>query len=158
MHRISLAPVLSATRSRDSCWITSVSYVRQSSVPRRSRRVRSLEELLGLLEDLDNPPALRRRQRPGLHEQHPVTDATRVLLVMRLQLAGTTDDLAVQRVLDLVLDRNDDGLVHLVADHEALPDLASPANCRVGLLCHDATSATASGAAERPSSRSRMIV
>src|SRR4051812_31931490 len=25
MHRISLAPVLSATRSRDSCWITSVS-------------------------------------------------------------------------------------------------------------------------------------
>src|SRR5947208_50590 len=25
MHRISLAPVLSATRSRDSCWITSIS-------------------------------------------------------------------------------------------------------------------------------------
>src|SRR5690242_16425899 len=31
MHRISLAPVLSATRSRDSCWITSVSYVCQFS-------------------------------------------------------------------------------------------------------------------------------
>ena len=29
MHRISRAPVLSATRSRDSCWITGVSYVCQ---------------------------------------------------------------------------------------------------------------------------------
>src|SRR3954453_16802446 len=33
MQRISFAPVLSATLSRDSCWITSVSYVDRPDVP-----------------------------------------------------------------------------------------------------------------------------
>src|SRR5438477_3541723 len=154
MHRISRAPVLSATRSRDSCWITSISYVCRFSVhsgPSLTKRS------LGLFEDLHDAPALGGRQRTGLHEQHPVADAARVLLVVRLQLAGTAQHLAVQRVLDPVLDRHHDGLVHLVADDEALPDLAPPARLgfRSLLFAHDATS---TGAAESPSSRSRMIV
>src|SRR5579862_3450119 len=84
MHKISLAPVLSATLSRDSCWIT--------STPAISRRHRSLaERLLGPLEDLGYPPALSRRQRPGLHQQHPVTHAAGVGGVVRLVLLGTAD-------------------------------------------------------------------
>src|SRR5919198_4138353 len=109
MQRISLAPVLSATRSRDSCWITS-----NPCLP-------------GLLEDLDDAPALRRGQRPGLHEEDAVADARSVLLVVRLELVGTSDDLAVQRVLDAVLDGDDDGLFHLVADDQTLPGLAETA-------------------------------
>src|SRR4051795_13640582 len=88
MHRISLAPVLSATRSRDSCWIT--------STPNQYAGTASCL-LLGLLEDLDQAPALGRRQRPGLHQQHPVAHARAVLLVVCLELAGPADRLPVQR-------------------------------------------------------------
>src|SRR4051794_4628891 len=80
--------------------------------------------LLGLLEDLHDAPALGRRQRPRLHDQDPVTDAAVVLLVVGLELRRTPQHLAVERVLDPVLDRDDDGLVHLVADDQALADLA----------------------------------
>src|SRR3954470_4850140 len=104
MHSSSLAPVLSATRSLLSCWITAAS--------------------LRLLEDLHDPPVLGGGQRAGLHEEHAVPDATRVRLVVRLVLLRAPDRLAVQRVLHAVLDGDDDGLVHLVADHEALADLA----------------------------------
>src|SRR4051812_49007781 len=125
MQRISLAPVLSATRSRDSCWITSVSYVCQFS---GNLLVRSLAERwsggpahadppdsLGLFEDLHDTPPLGGGQRTGLHQQNPVTGAARVLLVVHLELARTTDDLAVEGVLNTVLDLDNDGLVHLVA-------------------------------------------
>src|ERR1044072_1479962 len=108
MHRISFAPVLSATLSRDSCWITSTpDYL-----------------LLCLLEDLHDAPALGRGQRTGLHQPDPVTDSAGVVLVVRLVPRRTADDLAVQRVLDAGLDRDDHRLVHLVADHEALADFA----------------------------------
>src|SRR5690606_14914835 len=80
--------------------------------------------LLRLLQNLHDAPALGRGQRTGLHQKNAVTDASGVLLVVRLELAGAADDLAVQRVLDPVLDGDDDGLVHLVADHEALAGLA----------------------------------
>src|SRR3954447_12198365 len=127
MHRTSLAPVLSATLSRDSCWIISVSPCRPGShgVSLGERVVRG--PLLGALEDLDDPPALGRRQRAGLHDQHPVADAALVLLVVGLQLGRTPHDLAVERVLDAVLDGDDDGLVHLVADDDTLAGLAGPA-------------------------------
>src|SRR5436309_266269 len=121
MHRISFAPVLSATLSRDSCWIMCL-------LPRA---------LLGLLEDLDDAPALGGRERTGLHDLDPVAHAALVLLVVRLELAGAPHDLAVERVLDAVLDQDDDGLVHLVADHQALADLAGGAVRRVsGSLGH----------------------
>src|SRR5579862_8468499 len=66
MHRISLAPVLSATLSRDSCCVTPVCSAGDSSL------------LLGSLEDSGNPPPLGGRERPGLHQQYAVTDATLV--------------------------------------------------------------------------------
>src|SRR6187200_3328626 len=106
MHRICLAPVLSATFSRDSCWII----------------VSGL--LLRLLEDLHHAPALGRAQRAGLHDQDAVSDATVVLLVVGLQLARTAQDLPVEGVLDPVLDGHDNGLVHLVAHDKALTNLA----------------------------------
>src|SRR5215203_1841813 len=124
MVRISFAPVLSATRSRDSCWITSISCMSAGSRgvradartptepggtnPEENLRLQFLESpygncLLGLLEDLDDAPALGRGQRPGLHQENAVTDTRSVLLVVRLELVGTADDLAVQRVLHTVL-------------------------------------------------------
>src|SRR3954451_1519386 len=103
MHKSALAPVLSATRSRDSCWII---------------------ELLRLLEDLHDAPALGRRQRPGLHEEHPVADTGGVGLVVRLDLGRTPDGLAVTRVLHPVLDLDRHRLRHLVADDVALTCLA----------------------------------
>src|SRR5215472_16906136 len=121
MHRISLAPVLSATLSRDSCWITSTPAVflcRQS------------ECLLGFFEDLRDPPALGRGLRPGLHQEDPVADAAGVGAVVGLVLLRAADDLAVLGALHPVLDDDHDGLVHLVADHEALADLAVAALAR----------------------------
>jgi hypothetical protein len=41
-----------------------------------------------------------------------------------------TNHLAVEAVLDAVFDRDDNRLVHLVADYIALADLASPPLCR----------------------------
>src|SRR5262249_49384294 len=171
MHRISRAPVLSATRNRVSCWITSISYVCQFSGASR----RSLAELrprfarpdlplrpsgqsLGPFEDLHDPPPLGGGQRAGLHQQHPVADAARVLLVVRLQLAGSPHHLAVQRMLHLVLDRDDNGLVHLVADHQALTHLAAGARSLLSLTHDVSTTSSSVGAADRPSSRSRMMV
>src|SRR3954452_22058883 len=118
--------------------------------------------LLGLLDHRDQPPPLGGGGRPGLHDLHPVADDRDVLLVVGLQLAGAPDDLAVQPVLHAVLDLDDDGLLHLVADHEALTDLAVATTGQAGARGRGAVGlahATPSfGATERPSSRSRMIV
>ena len=109
----------------------------------------------------------RRRQRlvadsgrVSISETRSPTPAMFVLVV-RLDLAGTADDLAVQRVLDAVLDLDDDGLVHLVADHQALAGLAvrlgSSSAAVVFFVAHACQLASSLGAAE-PSSRSRMTV
>src|SRR3954469_11805054 len=193
MQRISFAPVLSATRSRDSCWITSLllclrscsdgcrrrgvrlpTHARTAAGVRPGRPVRGrcaarwgptphgTRSLLGLLQALDQPPPLGGRQRPGLHDLHAIADARDVVLVVRLQLARAPDDLAVEAVLHAVLDLDDDGLRHLVADHEALPDLAVAAAGQAGARGDglvDLAHATPSfGATDTPSSRSRMIV
>src|SRR5690606_1143827 len=117
--------------------------------------------LLGLLENLDHAPPLGGRQRAGLHDQHPVADAAVVLLVVRLQLGIAPQDLAVEGVLDAVLDGDHDGLVHLVADHQALADLAAGTLLRHGFLTHAAPSlsdVSAPGVDRIPSSRSRTTV
>src|SRR5581483_10533589 len=103
--------------------------------------------------------------RAGLHQPDAVTDAGGVALVMRLDLAGPADDLAVEGVLDPVLHRHNDRLVHLVRHHEALADLAEAARLlggrglrpRAGRVTHAAPSSSI-GAADSPSSRSRMTV
>src|SRR5262249_12462487 len=151
MQRISFAPVLSATLSRDSCWITSTPVVLAGH-----RSQADLPSLLGLLEDLGSPPALGRGQRPGLHQQHTVTHAAGVGGVVRLVLLGTAQNLAVLGVLDVVLDADDDGLVHLVADHVAFPALAVTPGRRgpvdggpvLGVLAHLAASSVTSSSAE----------
>src|SRR3954462_5817459 len=137
MQRISLAPVLSATRSRDSCWITS-ELLRHAGSPgslaeldRDATPGKGPFSLLRALEDLDDPPPLRRRERPGLADEDEGADAGDVALVVRLDLARAAQDLAVEGVLDAVLDLDDDGLVHLVADDVAAALLAVAAG---GLL------------------------
>src|SRR5690606_12372300 len=62
-----------------------------------------------------------------------VADARRVGLVVHLALLGAADDLAVQRVLHAVLDLDDDGLVHVVADDVAAQRLAVAAG---GTVAH----------------------
>ena len=63
MQRISRAPVLSATRRRDSTWIT-----------------------WHALQDLRQAPALELGQRAGLDDAHDVADVGLVALVVRVQL------------------------------------------------------------------------
>src|SRR6478735_8411718 len=115
---------------------------------------------LRLLEDLDDAPALRRGQRPGLHEEDAVADAGAVLLVVSLQLVRAANDLAVHRVLETVLDGDDDGLVHLVADDETFAGLAEPALVLFGhvLVILTCGAHATSPLVVMPSSRSRMVV
>src|SRR5690606_24312439 len=93
-------------------------------LPPPTRRV-SVRLLLGLLDDPDDPPALGGGQRPRLHQEHTVADAAGIVLVVRLVLGRPPDDLAVEGVLDPVLDGDHHGLVHLVADDDALARLAA---------------------------------
>jgi len=58
-------------------------------------------------------------------------DAGGVVLVVRLDLGCTADDLAVQGVLHAVFDLNDDGLLHLVAGDVATTHLAVSASILV---------------------------
>src|ERR1700761_9076818 len=167
MQRISLAPVLSATLSRDSCWITSTPASSRRRVPPAIRLY--LMGLLGPFEDLGNPPPLGGGQRPGLHQEDAVADTALVLLVVCLVLLGAAQDLAVLGVLYAVFHRDDDGLVHLVADHEALAGLPVAALLgslfgnrlgRVGAhFALPSTSAVSSSTSMMmPSSRSRSTV
>src|SRR5688500_9063776 len=179
MQRISFAPVLSATLSRDSCWIIGFSWLSSwfsrprgagawpnwwgSSLggPGGASGAHLTEGSLGLLEDLDQAPALGGGQRAGLHDQDPVADAALVGLVVRLQARRLAHDLAVERVLHAVLDGHDDGLVHLVAHDEALAGLALVALLgRLGrsVLAHAFASSLVPGVVRMPSSRSRTTV
>src|SRR5829696_4526409 len=137
MHKISLAPVLSATLSRDSCWIISAlpSQTHTGALPPWTpagappQTPEAHHVLLGFLQNFDETPALGGAQRSGLHHAYPVAKGGTVLFVVRLEPAGLTYHLAVEAVLDAVFDRDNDRLVHLVADHVALADFASPALC-----------------------------
>src|SRR4029079_3641435 len=137
MHRICLAPVLSATLSRDSCWIICPVL------------------LLRLLDDLHHAPALGRAERAGLHQENTATDAPLLVLVVGVEAGRAAQHLAVERVLDAVLDGDDHGLVHLVADDQALTDLARRALLN-SVLAH--AFSLVPGAVRMPSSRSRTTV
>src|SRR3954471_22883761 len=106
MHSTSRAPELSATLSRVSCWII------------------SSPGLAGPLEHFDDPPTLLARQRPGLLDAHAVALAHLVRLVVRIEPVRALEGLAVARVAHAVDDADDDGLVHLRRDDDALPHLA----------------------------------
>src|SRR6185312_15550008 len=102
MQSSSRAPELSATLSRDSCWII--------ALPR-------------LLDDVDETPALGLRQRSGLDDAHDVALPRLVALVMRVQRARAADDLLVSRVPAGDVDADGDRLVAFVGDDDALADL-----------------------------------
>src|SRR2546423_678823 len=129
MHRTSLAPVLSATLHRVSCWIIS------------SRR-----SSLRLLQDLDDPPSLRLGQWPRLHQADDVSDLGLAPLVVGHQLPGPADRLVVAAVAHGLLDPHHHGLVHLVGDDDALSKLPISSCLRVrsgsGLLAHDSSSSS----------------
>ena len=76
MQSTSRAPVLSATLSRDSCWITD-----------------------GALQDLYEAPALGAAERPALDHAHGVAHVGVVGLVVRVQRGRGADDLPVAPVL-----------------------------------------------------------
>src|SRR5258706_2649836 len=133
MTRTSLAPELSATLSRVSCWTIS---------------------LRGLLHDLEQTPALLPRQGPRLGDPHEVADAALVLLVVDLELGALLDGLAVQAVGLGRADLDDDRLVHLVGDDGAEADLAAAALFRrlslLSLLSGGVAHSASSFLARRP--------
>src|SRR3989338_9820626 len=78
----------------------------------------------GALHDLHQPPPLVLGQRPGFHDAPPVPRLGFVALVMHLEGAGRAHHAFVPRVAYLPVHAHDDGLLHLVADDLADPDLA----------------------------------
>src|SRR5829696_3061994 len=104
MQRISRAPELSATFSLDSCWIV-------------------LASLPGLLDYVDQAPALRLRQRPGLDDANDVALAGLVALIVRVQRPRAAHDLLVGGVAADDVDPHRDRLLALVGDDDALADL-----------------------------------
>src|SRR5215207_29120 len=106
MQRISRAPELSATRNLDSCWITEPTSLR-------------------LLEDLDQAPALRPRERAGLHHPDQIAVSGLVACVVGVQGAGAAHDLLVLRMPPGDLDLHGDRLVGLAGHDPALPHLAT---------------------------------
>src|SRR3954447_25117468 len=75
MQSTSLAPELSATRRRGSCWIIGTS--------------------LRALQDFDDAPVLQLGQRTGLADAHPVTDLGLVGLVVGVDALGPLHRLGV---------------------------------------------------------------
>src|SRR5262245_46273841 len=104
MQSSSRAPELSATFSRDSCWIISL-------------------YLAGFLDDVDQAPALGLRQGAGLDDADDVALAGLVALVVRVQPARAADDLLVGPVPAGDFDPHRDRLVALVGDDDALAHL-----------------------------------
>src|SRR5690606_33835488 len=85
------------------------------------------------LDHFNQAPGLATRQRSAFSDGHQITLATRVFLIVRLDLGGLGHHLPVDRVPNPPLHQHRDGLVHLVADHATTqgPGLGIPA-----LLCH----------------------
>src|SRR5256884_7888500 len=116
MQRSSRAPVLSATRRRDSCWIT-------GHLPWGWRG----PSLLGGLHDFHEPPVLRLRERARLDDADDVADVRCVALVVRVELRRAADDLLVSGMRLDRLDTDDDRLVHRIGDDDAAALLAAAA-------------------------------
>src|SRR5438034_1231759 len=100
MQSNSRAPVLSATRTRVSCWIIG---------------------LLRHLEDLGQPPALRLRKRARLDDADDVARLRGVLLVVGVELRRAPDHLLVARVHLQRVHADDDRLLHRARDDDAAP-------------------------------------
>ena len=75
--------------------------------------------LSATLYDLDESPSLILGKRTGLHNLHAIALAALVVFVVSLEANGSLDNLVVKLVLYAVLNRNNDGLVHLVGHNLA---------------------------------------
>src|SRR5215211_3621357 len=128
MVRSDRAPVLSATRRFDSCWITS-----RSCLP-------------GLLHDLGEAPALRLRKGARLDDSDDIADVRLVPLIVCVNPLREPDDLLVAPVRLRGVDADDDRLVHRVRDDDAAALLA-PASLVLGLRKPDDRLARAVGRA-----------
>ena len=84
--------------------------------------------------DINYSPVLGLAQRTGFHDEDGVTDSALVLLVVGNELGGLFHELAVERMLLLSFYRNDNGLVHLVADHYACSFLTKISFNKTALL------------------------
>src|SRR5437868_15356425 len=104
MQRTVLAPELSATLRRLSCWIIASP---------------------GPFEDFDDPPPLELRGRTGLLDAHPIALFEVVDLVVGVEPGRALERLLVAAVADPVDDHHDHRLVHLGGHDGALPDLAA---------------------------------
>src|SRR5581483_2065156 len=104
MHRTVLAPELSATFRRLSCWIIASP---------------------GPLENFDDPPPLELGCRTGLLHSHPVALLEVVDLVVGVEPGRALQCLLVAAVADALDDGHDDGLVHLGGHDRAVADLAA---------------------------------
>src|SRR4051794_30721592 len=102
MQRISRAPVLSATRKRDSCWIT------DGLLPCGSPDTRGRWSSFGYLHNLGQAPVLRLRQRSRFDNPDDVADLRLVLLVVGVEPRRAADDLLVLRMRLHGIDAHDD--------------------------------------------------
>src|SRR5688572_1665364 len=122
MHIRLRAPLLSAAFNIVCVWIIG----RPLRVgPRVDRRA---------LDNLDDLPRLALADRTALDDRHRVAFAASLLLVVRHDLRGAANELAVHGMLDEALDRDGNALVHLVAHDAAHRPTAGFARLRLGLL------------------------
>src|SRR5208282_6893950 len=103
MHISRLAPLLSATFNIVRIWIIWA----------------SLSFRPGALYDAHQHPRFAPRHRTARLDGDRVAFLALIAFVMRQQLGGAANVLAVGRMLDETLDRHRNGLVHLVADDPA---------------------------------------
>ena len=75
--------------------------------------------LRALTHDARDDPPLALAQRPALDDGDAIADLRGVVFVVRHELRRPALGLAVEAVPHLPLDRNDAGLLHLVADDDA---------------------------------------
>src|SRR4029077_8400313 len=128
MHSTSRAPELSATRRRDSCWIT-------------------FAPSPGPLEDFDDPPALQLRERTGLAHAHTVALAHVVGLIVGVEVLRALHRLLGAPVTHAVDDRDHARLVHLDLHRDALTHLAAVGSRLRRVVGHQVPSRVASCAA-----------
>src|SRR5438105_11642194 len=114
MHRTVLAPELSATFRRLSCWIIASP---------------------GPFEDFDDPPPLELRGRTGFLDSHAVALPEVVDLVVGIEPGRALEGLLVPAVADAFDDDHDHGLVHLGGLDDAVADLAPVRTLRRGGRC-----------------------
>src|SRR5262249_6800907 len=88
------------------------------------------------LDHCEQAPGLATRQRPARSDRDGVALLGLVVFVVRQQLGGATDELAVGRMTHHALDLDRDGLVHLVADDLARERTDGLALAR-GIGAHD---------------------